>query len=670
LVKADGTECNRAVELNRPMQNGIPNGAEREGAAPFGFRARLLPNFISNVRAAGGTTTACITWMTASNATSQVEYGTTTNYGAISIFDPTPVTNHSVTIGGLSPATAYYYRVLCWTETAQYLQPVCTPFSTSNYGDGMIFGVTNCWNYSADNLDGQNWASPAYPDGTWSSGPGLLWVDLAMAGPNPYVQPRNTPLPYEAITSYPYTTYYFRTYFQFTNEPAGATLILSNFVDDGAIYYLNGGEIARLHMRPPPAVCDNSTLASGFSCSNQPGGSPWGYYGNACTNCAEVFTVSGDLLTNLTKGTNLLAVEVHNVTAGSKDITFGAALYYNLPPPPPPPPFIFSVEVTPGETTALITWTTLSNATSQVEYGRTPALGTFTVMDPLLITNHSVVLTNLQKLTPYFIRVISSVAGAQYTCSNTFTTIPFYANLLPLTNSWRFTTNTLDGVKWQAPTYDDAGWLGQGPALLYIEDNIEVRPRNTPLPVVGTGAPWMTYYFRTRLVLTNDPAGFDLVFSNFVDDGAVFYLNGTEIRRLRMPDPPVPITADTCATGQPLAQEALAPDVFQVNGNLMTNLVVGTNCLAVEVHNVFPSSPDIVFGSSVGLVRMPLSEARLRIAYSNQVACVSWPGTGFTLQQAHELNSADSWSDVPGSVGISPYSVTNPAVTTFYRLRD
>ena len=102
----------------------------------------------------------------------------------------------------------------------------------------------------------------------------------------------------------------------------------------------------------------------------------------------------------------------------------------------------------------------------------------------------------------------------------------------------------------------------------------------------------------------------------------------------------------------------------------MTNLIVGTNCLAVEVHNRLPPNPDLVFGSSVGFVRIPVTEAALRVACTDNVACISWAGEGFTLQQAHDLMSASSWSDVPGPVRTSPYCVTNPATTTFYRLRD
>ena len=54
--------------------------------------------------------------------------------------------------------------------------------------------------------------------------------------------------------------------------------------------------------------------------------------------------------------------------------------------------------------------------------------------------------------------------------------------LISLTNSWKFTTNNLDGVNWTAPDYDDTNWLGEGPALLHMEASILVAPKNTVLP--------------------------------------------------------------------------------------------------------------------------------------------------------------------------------------------
>ncbi|MDH7481597.1 MAG: family 10 glycosylhydrolase [Armatimonadota bacterium] len=69
------------------------------------------PPVISNVSSAAGQTSATITWTTDEPATSQVEYGTTQNYGSQTPEDTSLVINHSVIISGLQPATLYHYRV-------------------------------------------------------------------------------------------------------------------------------------------------------------------------------------------------------------------------------------------------------------------------------------------------------------------------------------------------------------------------------------------------------------------------------------------------------------------------------------------------------------------------------------------------------------------------------
>ena len=102
----------------------------------------------------------------------------------------------------------------------------------------------------------------------------------------------------------------------------------------------------------------------------------------------------------------------------------------------------------------------------------------------------------------------------------------------------------------------------------------------------------------------------------------------------------------------------------------MQSIVIGDNVLAVEVHNVSGTSSDITFGSSVGLVRALVTEARLRVQQLNDVICVSWDGTGFTLQQSQQIEQINSWTDVPGPVQTSPYCIGHPSATTFYRLRN
>jgi len=660
-------------------------GRERYLGAHFGVYAQPLQGPLFNIVATPGATNAIVTWNTANGADSQVEYGLTTSYGTFTTLDNTFVTSHTVTLSGLNQSTRYYYRVRSSDGINQYISTCgILSFTTTNLGTvGLMYGLTNKWKYTTANLDGVNWQAPGYVDDSWI-GPtqGVLWADQtgAPGGQITFLPINPQGMPLDLNTGYPFFTYYFRTHFTYTNNPVGSMLTFSNYIDDGAVFYLNG---VQLKVSPQlfvsggvtgnggdslPTPASNSSLASGFICSS----------GNA--NCPYVFTISGDLATNLYSGDNVVAVEVHNFSAHSPDVTFGQALIYTAPPapppPPPPPPFITNVLAFGAETNATITWTTLSNSTSQVLYGLTAGLGSSTPVDSTLVTNHSVTLSGLLPVTNYFFRVVSSIGNTQYTSDGTFATRVFYVTLVSLTNIWAYQTNNLDGVNWTSPDYDESLFPGVGPALLYIETNPAVAPRNTPLPATSFGIPFPTYYFRTHFVFNTNLAGLSLTFSNYIDDGAVFYLNGAEIQRVRMIPAPQTVRYTNYTTGcpHPIDCDAVtnAPDLFRIGGDLMrTNLIAnGDNVLAVEVHQLNAGSADVVFGSAVGLVRALVSETKLRAGMASSVATISWDGTGFTLQQSSNLVGSSSWSDVPGPVKQSPYAVTNPPAATFYRLRN
>jgi hypothetical protein len=634
---------------------------ERYIGAHLGIYAKALDALFSNISAVGGNTTALVTWTTASNATSQVEYGLTPSYGALTSLDSALVTNHTVTISGLAPGMSYYYRVRSRAGGTEFISGCdVNYFVTTNVGVSLTFGLTTDWKFNTNNFDGVSWQPLAFNDSGWPNGPGVMFSESRPSAPNGALIPNygtGTRMPINPATTYPFITYYLRTRFVFSNSPVGATLTFSNYIDDGAVFYLNGVEVFRTNMPALPNAIFNSTLANASSC------------GTGDATCPLVFTLSGAAIGSLVTGTNVLAVEVHNFNATSPDITFESALFSQAPPAPPP--FITNVAVVPGETNATITWTTLSDSTAQVQYGLTPALGSATPLDAVLATNHSVTVGGLQPTLSYYFRILSMVGSNTNSADGSFTTTTFFLPLISFSNSWKFTTNNVSAAAWAQRFYDDSSWQGQGSSLFYIENNADVIPRNTPLPGTSSNAAFPTYYFRTHFPFGNSVAGMALVFTNFVDDGAVFYLNGAEVQRIRMPFGPI-TNAALAADCPPNSCDATfeAPDVFRVSGDLMTNLVVGDNVLAAEVHQIVKDDSDVVFGSSVALVRALASETRLAIARSNSVVCISWLGEFLSLQQATNLSGANVWTDVPGQIKRSPYCTTNPPTTRFYRLRN
>jgi hypothetical protein len=320
---------------------------------------------------------------------------------------------------------------------------------------------------------------------------------------------------------------------------------------------------------------------------------------------------------------------------------------------------------TPGASTAIVTWRTDEAATTQVEFGLTKALGNATPLDSRKTKTHIATLTGLAPGSNYYFRAVSSTDSTVHRRGSLLRTTNVFNRTMvfDVTKSWRYTTNSLDGLDWTARDYDDSAWLGPDPGLLFIEDNPGVAPRNTvlPQPLVRT------YYFRTHFDFEGSKAGLSLLFSNYVDDGAVFSLNGHEIYRLRMPAEPTIISNSTAATLPPCGSVgdviAGCHDLFVDNANFV---VQGDNLLAVEVHNR-STGPDIVFGTALYLDRPPVAAVQLNLFLSGDEATLYWNGVGYTLQRATQFPAEPSdWVDLGN---ISPVVVGNTG-TAFYRLRD
>src|SRR6185436_1351770 len=151
----------------------------------------------------------------------------------------------------------------------------------ATFDTNVVVSFTNVWRYEQSGVDlGTVWRQPEFDDSGWASGRGLLG-----ATPNTLPVPKNTDL-----TVGP-TTFYFRTSFDYTGNPAYLNLNLRHAVDDGVVLYLNGVEVTRF---------------------NIPSGAP-GFLTNASSQVANAAFRPGVNvpLSNLRLGRNVLAAEVH-----------------------------------------------------------------------------------------------------------------------------------------------------------------------------------------------------------------------------------------------------------------------------------------------------------------------------------------------------------------------
>jgi len=165
--------------------------------------------------------------------------------------------------------------------------------------DGTITLVPkqSVWRYLDNGSNqGTGWRLSGFNDSAWVSGPAELGygdggeatvVSFGPDGGNKYI------------------TTYFRCTFNVEHAWQVSELTLNLLRDDGAVIYLNGQEIRRDNM--PEGAVDYRTPGS----PNVGGGDEWTF-----------FTKTIDPAGRLVDGTNVLAVEVHQSSGGSSDVSF------------------------------------------------------------------------------------------------------------------------------------------------------------------------------------------------------------------------------------------------------------------------------------------------------------------------------------------------------------
>lgn len=616
------------------------------------------------------------------------------------------------------------------------------------------------WRYTniRTNL-GTAWREVAYDDNqsNWDGGPALLGIETSV--PFPYPVQMRTPLVLTnttggegALTPPKQTvTYYFRTHFNFDADPFGASLVVNGYVDDGATFYLNGKEAARIRM--PTTALTYTTLASSTPALVE--------------GVVDTFNLP---YTNLVRGDNLLAVEVHQITETSSDIVFGLVL--NTEPGAPiviknqpddlnvtiGSAFILGVDtsgtdpkyqwykngakVPTGGTSSTFTnlnsqsihsggySVVISNAFGSVTSSianvlvlpdtsgpllvdatmtrsnqvtinfsenllKTPALDT---NNYLLTSGNSVIaITNAA----HNLKVVTLTLGQNLVVSPNWNYILTVNNLRDSPNTniiapnswigvsyliisnifnfteplWRYDSQETDnslGTGWTAPNYDDNPnkppfhWTESGGPFGFDQTaGFPPACAGGINNILGFGA--NTYYYRTKFVAATNYTNVVLRIGQFIDDGAVFYLDGVEIFRVGMPVGAVVYTT--------VANRLVGNAGCVTNNVTLASLVKGSHTLAVEVHqNTYPidSETDTAFAASLTLAipvtaKLPVEAApKLNVARqaADQVS-LKWSGVhGYALEGAKTLSGL--WLQV---ANMQTNTIVNPTnAVQFFRL--
>lgn len=545
-------------------------------------------------------------------------------------------TSSDFTLGPLAVADCGFYSVVVSdgansaVSSNAVLRVALRPQQLVSFGDA--------WQY---NQGGTNlttaWRAATYDDSFWSSGVGLFGIEDSE---NPALTNLlQTPLVLTNKNNSKIPTYYFRKRIPGINASQAMSFLFTNFVDDGAVFYLNGVELFRYNLPAAPSVISFFTAAS----------SP-----------VEASPVVSSVPVNLPPSQDaVFAVELHNASAASLDAVFGSSITMTFRPPDPP---LFTGQ--PLSRDALVGSSV--SFTSMVS-GSTLSLQWF--KDGSLLageTNAQITLAQCAygdagfyslQASNVFTTVTSDPARLRVVSTDS---VPLV--LIALSDAWKLNYSGLNlGTAWKFPAYDDSNWpTGQGIFASFADYAEHV---GTLLPLRRpTQEQITTYYFRRHFNCPVTNTQVTLITSNLIDDGAVFYINGAEASRLRIG--PGAVAFDTLAADAPNNGHS-----FEIITLPSGNLVQGDNLLAVEVHQASATNSDVGFGLSVAILPtvaapvaayVPLTNATLKefdplllrsAVYGSAPVDIQWfkdgaevPGAtdyNFSVAQAHGSDAGD-----------------------------
>lgn len=508
----------------------------------------------------------------------------------------------------------------------------------------ILLPAHSVWKFLAITNDaGTDWREPGYDDSAW-------WSGRAQLGYGDEDEITIVPFYYDAIGLKNISTY-FRCKFSVTNAAGFTNLLFGLLRDDGAVVYLNGVEVFRDNM--PTGVITHATLALTSISSPEEN---------------TVFVPRYATPSALRDGTNVLAVELHQVGGTSADTSFDLELIGNAPASRPP--VVTFTAPAPGAvlTAGASAWLDVSASDPDGSVERVEFFIDATRLGEATTPPFSFTWSNL----PVGLHLLSARAtdntGVQSDPDTLLVRAGGYS-LVSTGATWRYLDDqTEPPANWTQRGYDDSGW-SNGVAQFGFGDGDEA----TALRWTIAGTPIVTAYFRKEFV-SPDPSHFaGLMLRLLRDDGGVVYLNGIEVFRSNMPGGEVHYGTYALSSVNTGPQESTTYFPTNLPPGV---LVEGTNIIAAEIHQITQfSSTDMSFDAE--LTAFPSGAAtRLSTRRDGGSLVLSWPGwsAGFSLESSAEPLSAAKWTtttNVREHVG-NEWTVTVPAdgtVGRFFRLR-
>jgi hypothetical protein len=208
-------------------------------------------------------------------------------------------------INGLKVPYSYFNGLLFAPITLEAKAPVgytFTGWKKNATATNQIVKLNDTWKYYDKGAAPSNWTATSFNDSGWASGQAPLGYGMTGV---------KTTVSYGSDASRKNPTTYFRKTIKLDSEPTRSDVFLLNYqIDDGFIVYVNGKEVARFQM-PSGNVSFDSYAST--------------YAGD------EPLTGTIEISSSLFKsGNNVIAVEIHNNKADSRDIFWAAEVFTTM----------------------------------------------------------------------------------------------------------------------------------------------------------------------------------------------------------------------------------------------------------------------------------------------------------------------------------------------------
>ncbi|MBI3805610.1 MAG: fibronectin type III domain-containing protein [Nitrospirae bacterium] len=381
--------------------------------------ADTTPPVLSGITAANITSSsAVLSWTSNETATTQVDYGITTAYGASSSLNSTLTTSHGQTLTNLSPSTIYHYRVRSRDAAGNVGISGDNTFTTAAAPDTTPPAISGISTTNVSTTGATiSWTTNETSDTQIQYGVTIGYGSATVQ--NTALTPSHS----QSITGLtPSTIYHFRVLSRDAAgnlATSGDNTFTTTALPDTTAPVVSG--IVASNMTATSAVI---TWSTNEAASSQVNYGTTSTYGSASPVDTTLVTSHSRTLTNLIASTTYHYRVVSKDAAGNSTNSADKTFTTSGTPDTTPPLISGSAAGNITATGATISWNTDEAATSQVEYGPTSSYGSLSPLNTTLLTNHSQALTNLNSATTYHYRILSKdgVGNTSVSGDGTFTT--------------------------------------------------------------------------------------------------------------------------------------------------------------------------------------------------------------------------------------------------------